>query len=173
MATRSARAAMGEAFKPFVKKLQALEPRENCGDTAGVLRLCILNPWYMYERASLPILYFIGSNTYSVACPPSLPFFLNQPYDSPFRFQGSGESCTECSLGFYRSLDEDEPFAEGVCLPCPSDSTTLQTGRWLKSQCVCSVGFYDAQVRFTQERLFLNPPAPHNISSFSAKRFGL
>ncbi|CAM9498761.1 unnamed protein product [Scytosiphon promiscuus] len=51
-------------------------------------------------------------------------------------FQGSGDSCTECSLGFYRSVDEDEGLGEGVCLPCPSSSTTLQTGRWLKSQCV-------------------------------------
>ncbi|CAM9696987.1 unnamed protein product, partial [Hapterophycus canaliculatus] len=62
-------------------------------------------------------------------------------------FQGSGDSCSECSLGTYRIVDEDDSLVEGVCLPCPSDSTTLQTGRWLKSQCVCSAGFYDAKAR--------------------------
>eukprot|EP00903_Cladosiphon_okamuranus_P019408 g17844.t1 len=60
--------------------------------------------------------------------------------------EGSGESCSECPLGSYRSVEDDvELLEEAVCLACPPNSTTLQTGRWLKSQCVCSKNFYDRQ----------------------------
>lgn len=57
-------------------------------------------------------------------------------------FEGSGDSCSECPVGSYRSVEDD-----GACLACPPNSTTLQRGRWLKNQCVCARNFYDGQVR--------------------------
>ncbi|CAN0361085.1 unnamed protein product, partial [Ectocarpus sp. 12 AP-2014] len=63
-----------------------------------------------------------------------------------FQGSGGGSECSECPLGSYRNLEEeDDPLAEGVCSPCPSNSTTLQNGSWLKSQCVCATNFYDEQ----------------------------
>ncbi|CAN0556360.1 unnamed protein product, partial [Ectocarpus sp. 12 AP-2014] len=72
-----------------------------------------------------------------------------RPTNCPRRFQGSGggSECSECPLGSYRNLEEeDDPLAKGVCSPCPSNSTTLQNGSRLKSQCVCATNFYDEQV---------------------------
>ena len=42
-------------------------------------------------------------------------------------------------------MDQGDHTSE-MCVACPSNSTTLQEGSWLKSQCVCSANFYDELV---------------------------
>lgn len=91
-----------------------------------------------------------------LSCPPSiLRHFFVRHYaleSLPSSSEGSGDSCSKCPLGSYRSVEDDGE----VCLACPSGSTTLQTGRWLKSQCVCETNYYDTQV--SRNALALPPP---------------
>lgn len=75
----------------------------------------------------------------------------------PPSFEGSGDSCSKCPLGSYRSVEDDGE----VCLACPSRSTTLQTGRWLKSQCICDTNYYDTQVSTN-----VVPPPPPSRSLY-------
>lgn len=60
-------------------------------------------------------------------------------------FEGSYGNCTKCSQGWYRNIDDDRQASDD-CVACPTNSTTLQKGNWLISQCVCSANFYDELV---------------------------
>ena len=91
-----------------------------------------------------------GNLTYTIFEQRRLVPFLHPSHPLSFgaRYNSSGGSCSECPYGSYRLAEEYDGLG-GACQACPSDSTTLQTGRWLPSQCVCSPNFYDELVRPT------------------------
>jgi len=70
-----------------------------------------------------------------------------------------GKWCTaglivDCALGSYNPL-EDQDFAT-ACVSCPPNSGTLDVSSTSRSDCVCDVGFYDANSSTAIDQALIN-----------------
>ncbi|XP_046552994.1 sushi, von Willebrand factor type A, EGF and pentraxin domain-containing protein 1-like isoform X1 [Haliotis rubra] len=59
-------------------------------------------------------------------------------------YYGNGFTCAECPLGTYK-----DTLSPHLCVPCPSNSTTLLPGAINHDQCVCQPPYHQDSVRKT------------------------